>query len=224
MPHFVRVQPAGWVLNQVLTSAEANALDIDHFKSVNGDDGGAWVPGAKIELGGAGVELTAVVGAASNVQLASRDITRHQSMLGDSISANWTLRPYGVWRNTAVGGSLYLSLDRLLHGGQLTEVAVRYVPGGVHGGNITVPSFDLFRVDLDGAVVNLGTSTDPTGGVAPACDAARWLTLTGLAEVMDLTLYRYWLTIIGETGANFVANGEMTSSYTIVRCTSYSEY
>lgn len=42
MANFPRVKPAGWGLNAKLTSAEANQLDIDHSKSVNGDDGGTY--------------------------------------------------------------------------------------------------------------------------------------------------------------------------------------
>ncbi len=40
MANFTRVKPAGYAANEKLTSAQANQLDIDHAKSVNGDDGG----------------------------------------------------------------------------------------------------------------------------------------------------------------------------------------
>lgn len=43
MANFVRVKPAGWALNEILTSAQMNALDIDHAASVNGDGGGGYV-------------------------------------------------------------------------------------------------------------------------------------------------------------------------------------
>lgn len=42
MANFTRVKPAGWALNEVLTSAQINQLDIDHAASVNGDGGGSW--------------------------------------------------------------------------------------------------------------------------------------------------------------------------------------
>lgn len=42
MANFTRVKPAGWSLNEILTSAQMNALDIDHAASVNGDAGGSY--------------------------------------------------------------------------------------------------------------------------------------------------------------------------------------
>lgn len=40
-----------------LTAAEAAALDLGQFKSINGDDGGTWAPGATIIIGGAGIQF-----------------------------------------------------------------------------------------------------------------------------------------------------------------------
>lgn len=42
MANFTRAKPAGWSLNEILTSAQMNALDIDHAASVNGDGGGSY--------------------------------------------------------------------------------------------------------------------------------------------------------------------------------------
>lgn len=39
MANFARVKPAGWALNEILTSAQMNTLDADHAKAINGDGG-----------------------------------------------------------------------------------------------------------------------------------------------------------------------------------------
>lgn len=42
MSNFTRVKPLGWALNEVLTSAQMNALDQNNAASVNGDGGGSY--------------------------------------------------------------------------------------------------------------------------------------------------------------------------------------
>lgn len=42
MSNFTRVNPGGWSTNSPFSSAQGNQLDIDHAKSVNGDDGGSY--------------------------------------------------------------------------------------------------------------------------------------------------------------------------------------
>lgn len=50
MSNFTRVKPAGYSTDDPVSSAEFNQLDIDHAKSVNGDDGGTYA-GAQIWTG-----------------------------------------------------------------------------------------------------------------------------------------------------------------------------
>ena len=60
MAHFVlrRANLAAWAVGTVVTDAEFWSFDEDSFKSINGDDGGAWAPGAAIDIGGAGLLLS----------------------------------------------------------------------------------------------------------------------------------------------------------------------
>src|ERR1051326_4888926 len=58
MGNFVRVCPSGWATKVKLTSAQANALELDNAKAINGDDGGSWAPAIPIALGGAGIHVT----------------------------------------------------------------------------------------------------------------------------------------------------------------------
>jgi hypothetical protein len=48
----IRADLAAWALGSVLTPAEIDAIDAGIFKSLNGDEGGLWVPSGKIQLFG----------------------------------------------------------------------------------------------------------------------------------------------------------------------------
>ncbi len=54
MANFTRVNPPGWGFKADLTSAQANQLDIDHAKAVNGDDGSSHSPAAPVQIDGPG--------------------------------------------------------------------------------------------------------------------------------------------------------------------------
>lgn len=53
-----RVNSSGWGIGDELTSAQINALDIDHTYPVDGHAGGTFTPSAPIILGGSGLQLT----------------------------------------------------------------------------------------------------------------------------------------------------------------------
>ncbi len=55
MANFTRVRPLGWNLYDLLASALMNALDTDHAKAINGDDGSSHAPGTQIVIAGAGM-------------------------------------------------------------------------------------------------------------------------------------------------------------------------
>ena len=57
---FTRVNPLGWALFEVLTSAQMNQLDIDHADAIDGAGGGVYSPTATIELDMA-ADVTAIV-------------------------------------------------------------------------------------------------------------------------------------------------------------------
>ncbi len=47
---FSRSNPLGWALYEVLTSAQMNALDIDHANAIDGADGGTYTPGSPLNI------------------------------------------------------------------------------------------------------------------------------------------------------------------------------
>lgn len=221
--NFTRVNPAGWALNAPITSLQINTLDIDHTKAPNFDDGSAHSPAANIELTGPfGLKLMG----AQQILLASRNVDRHQDMLGYTASANWVHRPYNSWRNTAVGGVLFLPLNRLLHSGTLSNVYLRWCGAGGHAafpaGAPIMPQFELWEIDSDGVAVSKGIATD-TSATAGIYEAPHWITLAP-ACVIDLATKRYSIEVTGELGGNFIANAEALSHYVKVAATSYQEF
>ena len=204
-----------------LPAAFANKVNDDLVKCADWVDGGDTKnPTTANNFAGDKISLTGT----TNIALASRSITRHQSMAGGfTTSGNWTERSYGVWRNTASGGVMEMALDDLPSRGTLTAVYMRWVGASGHGALPTLPNFELFRVDEDGAATSLGTATDGSGSVG-AYEVAHDVSLTGLSEALDGAAQRYWITVTGELGGNFVANSEMVSLRAVVTVTQYNEW
>lgn len=78
MANFTRVKPPGWGFKVKLLSAEANQLDINMTKAVNGDEGGTW--GGPVILTGATLSGT------SNVNTSGSIITS-TGIIGNTITA-----------------------------------------------------------------------------------------------------------------------------------------
>ena len=51
---FTRVNPGGWAVNDPLTSAQMNQLDINVSQAVDGTAGGTFAPSATIQINGSG--------------------------------------------------------------------------------------------------------------------------------------------------------------------------
>lgn len=87
MANFTRVKPAGWSLNEILTSAQQNQLDIDHTKAPNFDEGSSHSPASQVVLGGAGFNLTGPFDLEGSANLGpSVDVTWNNA-LGDTTTA-----------------------------------------------------------------------------------------------------------------------------------------
>lgn len=166
----------------------------------------------------------AVIGGTGRQQLNPRQLTLLLPLLGETTSGNWSLHAteYGNWINTAAGGTVQFRLD-LPHGQQLNGITLRWKGAAGHGALPTLPVITLRRVDQDGADVSLGSQTDPSGSVG-AYENAHDIALSGLTHTIDRTLYRYVLTMTGETGGNFVANAKASAVKATVTCSFYPEF
>jgi hypothetical protein len=212
---------AGYMFGAKLPSTHQTLVGANQPKAVDGDAGGAYNPSNTLTIGGLGITLAGT----ANLKLASRPITRRQPMTGLTVSANFYPLVNLVWRNwTASNGHVWFPISRLLHGAPLTDVGMRILPAGGHGGDVTPPSFELFRTPIGGTGASLGTSADATGGVIPGYQAEHSILLSGLASVIDLATYTYDITLTGETGANYVQGCYFLSLWATCTCTAYSEY
>jgi hypothetical protein len=58
MAHNTRIRtPGNWTLNSTFDPAEAEAVDLAQYESINGDQGGTWAPAAVISIGGSGLTV-----------------------------------------------------------------------------------------------------------------------------------------------------------------------
>jgi len=231
---FARAKVApGWSNGELITAAQINAIDINQSLAVDGSAGGNYTPTAPVGLGGAagGLLLTETAGAASNVKLASRDVTRFQALAGacdyQAFANTWeTQITTGFWFQVLTGGQVFIPLH-VPHGQVLKQVTLKYVsanyvdPPGLLPG--TMPSVTVERIANTGAVLSLGATTDPSGTVAIFA-VAHDITVPAIAATIDRTQYSYRVKVMGDDGANFESGSRILSLYTICTCTGYTEY
>lgn len=228
MANFDRVNPTGWGFKADLTSAELNQLDIDHAKAINGDDGSSHTPASKIIIGGAGLELSAPL----TVQLGSRSVTRAQSMSGAApIAGTWTIGNGGVWTNIATAGAvLVVPLDRLPNGAVLQEVHVQFQGVAGHtndpvnsGGALIMPTVELHETSLTDGSTTLVATVNDTVVAKAQYEANHVISLTGLAKTIAHDGHHYAVSIIAESGADYIAGAIAWGLKTVADVTAMDE-
>lgn len=182
--------------------------------------GGAYTTTAKLQIGGLGLELTETSGAGSQVQLASRRVTRMMSGAGYVVpsGAGWaydSVAPTtGAFKyiNTSSGVECLLPIA-VPDGATIREIKVYFQGGSGHaafpGGAPTMPIVNLLHYDITtGALTSLGTQSDVTA-TAGAYESAtpHAITLTGLNHVVRRDIRRYFVEFTAEAGANFQSGG-----------------
>jgi hypothetical protein len=297
---FTRVNPGGWVSNDLITVAQINGIDVNQSRAVDGTGGGVYTPSADIDIDGteglvvsadSGLTVTGTAGlivsgtntgltcsasggaafsgagavaisctngatvsgagtltasctgglvvsgaggitlstAGANITLASRSVTRTQSLAGapDLLFANWVSN--GVdWYNGNTGAGLFLFMDRLPHAGVITSVTVKYEGATGHaafpgGAPATMPSLELIKVGSLGSTSSIGTVSD-TSASAGVYEAAHAITISGLSETTDLTTDRYVLVFTAESGINSIAGGVIYQASATCTVTGYKEF
>lgn len=183
--------------------------------------GGAYTTTAKLQIGGLGLELTETSGAGSQVQLASRRVTRMMSGAGYVVpsGSGWaydSVAPTaGAFKyiNTSSGVECLLPVA-VPDGAVIREVKVYYQGGSGHaafpGGLPTMPIVNLLHYDITtAALTSLGTQSDTTTGSAGAYENAtpHAITLTGLNHTVRRDVRRYFIEFTAEAGGNFQNGG-----------------
>lgn len=186
--------------------------------------GGAYTTSAKLQIGGLGLELTETSGAGSQIQLASRRVTRMMSGAGYVVpsGAGWaydSVAPTaGAFKyiNTSSGVECLLPVA-VPDGATIREIKVYYIGGTGHaafpGGAPTFPLFGLYHYDITtAALTQVGSNATVTG--TASTDKAVYegatpfaMTLTGLSHVVRRDVRRYFLEFTAEAGANFQSGG-----------------
>jgi|SRR5208337_3400500 len=228
---FSRINPFGWAVNDILTSAQMNALDIDHANAIDGIDGGTYVETAAVTLEG-GIPVLIISGAGTTAQTASGgrfslgdndyptlDIPHSGSTQvrtkscpsGAMFAATWTVQLRSVIRFYLEGGGttdlVAIPLDDILQNGEtLTTVALRFAISNNHAGGLPAvqPHFFIERYKNDGTNSSAGSATLAAGTISAYYDggADQVLSATGLTEVVDKTQYHYVLLLADESGIN----------------------
>jgi hypothetical protein len=210
-----------------ITAAEINAASVAHASAIDGvggSDGTPYAPSTVIEIGGDGLKLSETTGAAANLQLASRSVTRHhcQPYLVDT--GEWTVLQGAMASNVSQGTYIYVPLD-LPHGATLTSVVVYLHPAGAHGAlPANMPKIRVSRVGIGGTETVIGAETADGSALVVTYEAAHAISVSGLSEVIDRSASRYLVRLQAESGANFIAGCKFITALSVCTVTSYTEY
>lgn len=159
-----------------------------------------------------------------NLKVVSRSIERHASLQPATKSlTGWTVASDTLYRQTSTGAQLLVHIgSRLPRGSELTAMTGRWKGAAGHGGLPTMPTVELLRLDETGAASTLATATDGSGSVG-AYEAWHDLAWSTGGVTLDQAAYRYLLRVTGESGGNYVANGDLGSVSFTFATVSYSE-
>lgn len=218
---FSRVNTLGWALFENLTSAQMNALDLDHSRAVDGNAGGAYAPSSPIALSGSALTLaantTAVWQASAWPGLTSRSILIAQPLVIVSrtqISTPPTRdftgndgRLQQTYVDTGAGSDpdCIVDLPNLIRGATLNGVHMWINPACTTAAARRA-KMQVFRypTNSESRTSLIGPTEDPLTGASYV--AEHLFELTGINETISETSgSRYCLKITGEGGANAVA-------------------
>lgn len=214
----------------ILSAASGSLVTLGGTNTVSGAStfSAAATFNAAVDLNGATTADDFEMTGANKVKVASRSKSVMLDVRG-FIESNFVEQASIVgYAQDGVGtaGAVKIPI-RVPHGVTLTAVAVYLDAAGGHGAlPATMPSVSVRRCDPTQAGVDvstLGTSTDGSANVA-AYEVPHAVTVSGLTEVVDRTLYGYAVRVTGETGANsavgLLLHGFLKITYTI---TAYDE-
>jgi hypothetical protein len=220
---FSRAKPAGWSTGERFTSTQANTIDLNQSRAVDGNAGGTYTPSAAINITGANglgdidvtgqADFTAAVNFTGNVtwtgtsnlpKLGSRSYAYTQSLIAAAGDSEWIPQSIPGYRtnNNATTYQLYLNLDNLPYLGTITGVTA-YVQG--KGGHVglpgTMPRVKLsYRAHGTDVVTDVAQQTD-TSANTTAYQAVHTIALTGVSEVVN-GARMYFAEVQSEGGAN----------------------
>ena len=227
--HFSRANPIGWGLKAKLTSGEANALDIDHAKAINGDDGSTHSPANRIIIeGDAGVQFDCPVGgtwdAAVTLGTGSTWTCLGTTYLGDGAGHDGTLDVKdgsSLMFRSGAGILQFAGATWVLSGNTAFGSAGVDANGGaghhvLSGGKLYVDGSGFVVVRAGGTITMGGTLTATSGSMvslsgAPEQASGSFTLAAGVPMALhgDVTLESDG-SLVTESGSVFTLGGAVT--------------
>jgi hypothetical protein len=182
---FARVNPAGWALDEVLTSAQMNSLDTNVSNALD-----KRVTGLDID---------------------SRTGVARYTPFGTIASSNLTFQGTGYFETSATSQQTLTYPVIAPDGATITSVTVWYTGALGHAGlPAGMPTLSLRTVVLStGAIAAIGTQSD-TSGTTGALETYHAITLSGLSHVVERGTTVSFLRLLTESGANSVSGATIS--------------
>lgn len=201
-----RSNPGGWALNQTLTSAQQNALDINVTNALDKRTGQSDTSLCVTTISNPGsltIDTLTLTGA-NKVLLASRTQNRVMEFQGPwAAGAVWVRsaigNPFGgLWQTNAnTSDTLYVPVH-VPNGVLITSVAI-WVQGAASGA-ATKGTANLWKQPYNGSIaVSQGSQLDTAAGAAYTNPHA--VTINGLGVTVDKTANMYLASMSSESGA-----------------------
>lgn len=233
---FSRSNPLGWALFEELTSAQMNALDIDHANALDIVGGGAHAIANPVSTSGEKWTHTEPQDIDADLtfindrwpKLSTRTLTYRQPIVpvhneGGSYTIQYGLD--GSWRQSgATGQILTTPLLNLPARGLLKQVYV-VLKGDVTDGLAhsalpsIMPSLQLFRFLAAGSTwTEIDAFADTSGSVA-AYDTSHIVNGTANIDQGIDSLNQFWLRLNGEDGTNSQTTMALRNVFAVVEVT-----
>jgi hypothetical protein len=223
---FTRIKPGNWAVNEKLTSAQMNAIDVDHANALDKSVAGDTISGAiaiastgKIQASAAGALIQTTTG--GRIQLgdndyptfsATRSISRALPIIiQQGPNFNWTVTNEGSTSNS-LGVSGYMDITAaLIDGSTLSSVDVYFSVGAAHSGvPIALPLLAVYRRVITApnpaSLGNAVYSPTPSSGAiwTNAGNTNTWNVPCTTNNVIDRSQYCYFVALTDESGANAI--------------------
>lgn len=203
---FTRANPVGWAINEVLTSAQMNQVDLNQSRALDGNAGGSYSPSADLDFPGAN---NIRWGATRWPKLTSRTVSRVQPLAlffstavggtADFLTvSNGTPEAHVSQQDVSAAIACTFELSNLVDLATLAAVRI-YLQPFAGSTAATKPAIRVIKTTTTGSSWLTASKTDDYGGTYTDAHSFQ---ITSIGEAIDeSTASRYFLRFDGEQGA-----------------------